>query len=65
MFMFLFSLIPATLLAVAGFLVMFASSKAEGGVQTFGRILSNPVELPQQHELGQATGWPTLFSKGR
>lgn len=40
MMMFFFSLIPATMLVVAGYFVMFASSKAEGGVQTCGKFLS-------------------------
>jgi hypothetical protein len=37
--MFFFSLIPATLLVVLGFFVMYASSKAEGGVKTCGKML--------------------------
>ena len=36
---FFFSLIPATIIAVIGFFVLFASTKAEGGVRTLGRIL--------------------------
>lgn len=37
---FFFSLIPATIITVIGFFVLFASTKAEGGVRTFGRILA-------------------------
>ena len=37
---FFFSLIPATIIAVVGFFVLFASTKAEGGVRTLGRILA-------------------------
>ena len=37
---FFFSLIPATIITVIGFFVLFASTKAEGGVRTFDRILA-------------------------
>ena len=37
---FIFSLIPATFYVVIGYLVLFASSKAEGGIKKFGQILS-------------------------
>ena len=37
---FFFSLIPATIIVVVGFFVLFASTKADGGVRTFGRILA-------------------------
>lgn len=37
---FFFSLIPATIIAVVGFFVLFASTKTEGGVRTLGRILA-------------------------
>lgn len=33
------SLFPATFFAVLGFFVLFAASRAQGGVQTFGRVL--------------------------
>ncbi len=36
---FLFSLIPATVIAVVGFLVLLASARAEGTVQKVGKIL--------------------------
>ncbi len=36
---FFFSLIPATVWAVIGFLVLFASTKAEGGLRKFGQVL--------------------------
>lgn len=37
---FFFSLIPATIWLVIGFFVLFASTKAEGGMRTFGKILA-------------------------
>ena len=37
---FFFSLIPATWFVVVGFFVLFAASKAEGGVKAFGQILA-------------------------
>ncbi len=36
---FFFSLIPATVWAVIGFFVLFASTKAEGGLSKFGQVL--------------------------
>ncbi len=36
---FFFSLIPATAWAVIGFFVLFASTKAEGGLNKFGQAL--------------------------
>ncbi len=36
---FFFSLIPATAWAVIGFFVLFASTKAEGGLSKFGQVL--------------------------
>ena len=37
---FFFSLIPATIFVTIGYFVLFASSKTEGGVSKFGRILA-------------------------
>ncbi len=37
---FLLSLIPATVLTVVGYFVLYASARAEGGVRKFGRYLS-------------------------
>jgi uncharacterized membrane protein (DUF485 family) len=37
---FFMSLVPATFLVVIGYFVLFASSRAEGGIQRFGRILA-------------------------
>ena len=37
---FFFSLIPATVWAIIGFFVLFASTKAEGGLSKFDRILA-------------------------
>lgn len=37
---FFFSLIPATLVVVLGYFILFASTKAQGGVKTFGQILA-------------------------
>ena len=37
---FFFSLIPATLVAVLGYFILFSSTKAQGGVKTFGQILA-------------------------
>ena len=37
---FFFSFMPATFWAVVGYFVLFSSTKAEGGVKTFGRILA-------------------------
>jgi hypothetical protein len=36
---FLFSLLPATILAVLGYIVLYCSAKSDGAVRTFGRIL--------------------------
>ncbi len=37
---FVFSFIPATIFLVIGYFVLFSSSKAEGALQKFGRILA-------------------------
>ncbi|MCK5091022.1 MAG: hypothetical protein KAR30_00725 [Gammaproteobacteria bacterium] len=37
---FFFSFLPATFWFVIGYFVLFASTKAEGGIQKFGRILA-------------------------
>ena len=37
---FFFSLIPATLAVVLGYFILFSSTKAQGGVKTFGQILA-------------------------
>ena len=37
---FLISLVPATFWLTIGYFVLFASSRAEAGVRTFGRILA-------------------------
>lgn len=37
---FLFSLIPATFWLVVGFFVLYTSTKAEGTLQKFGKILA-------------------------
>jgi hypothetical protein len=37
---FFFSLIPATLWVVLGYFILFSSTKTQGGVKTFGRILA-------------------------
>ena len=37
---FFFSLIPATVWAVIGFFVLFASTKAEGGLRKFAQLLA-------------------------
>ena len=37
---FFFSFMPATFWAVVGYFVLFSSSKADGGVRTFGRVLA-------------------------
>jgi len=37
---FFFSFMPATFWAVIGYFILFSSSKAEGGIRTFGRILA-------------------------
>jgi hypothetical protein len=36
---FLISLLPATILAVIGYFVLFASARAEGGLNRFGKYL--------------------------
>ena len=38
---FFFSLMPATFWAVIGYLVLFTSKKAEGGIKKFGQILAS------------------------
>ena len=37
---FFFSFMPATFWVVIGYFVLFSSSKADGGVRTFGRVLA-------------------------
>ena len=37
---FFFSLIPATMVAVIGYLVLFSTTKVEGIIQKFGKILA-------------------------
>lgn len=37
---FFFSFIPATAWIVIGYFVLFASTKGEGGVRTFGQVLA-------------------------
>ena len=37
---FFFSFLPATVWAVVGYFILFSSTKTEGGVQTFGRVLA-------------------------
>jgi len=37
---FLFSLFPATILTVLGYVVLYCSTKADGAVKTFGKILA-------------------------
>ncbi len=37
---FFFSFIPATVWVVIGYFVLFASTKAEGGIRTFGKLLA-------------------------
>ena len=36
---FFFSLLPATVWLVIGFFILFAATRAEGGLRTFGRVL--------------------------
>lgn len=37
---FLLSLLPATLLTVLGYIVLYCSIRADGGLKTFGRVLA-------------------------
>ncbi len=37
---FLFSLFPATMLTVLGYIVLYCSTKVDGGVKIFGKILA-------------------------
>jgi hypothetical protein len=37
---FFFSLIPATIWVVLGYFILFSSTKSQGSVQIFGRILA-------------------------
>ncbi len=37
---FIFSLIPATIFTVIGYFVLFSTTKTEGAVQKFGRVLA-------------------------
>ena len=37
---FFFSFVPATFWLVVGYFVLFASTKAQGGTQVFGRIVA-------------------------
>ncbi len=40
MFLFFFSLIPATVLVVVGYFILYASHRSEGGTATFGKFLA-------------------------
>ncbi len=37
---FLFSLFPATMLTVLGYIVLYCSTKAEGSMKIFGKVLA-------------------------
>jgi hypothetical protein len=37
---FFFSLLPATVLVILGYFVLFSSTKTQGAVKTFGQILA-------------------------
>ncbi len=37
---FFFSLVPATICVTIGYFVLFAASKADGGIKTFGWVLA-------------------------
>ena len=37
---FFFSLLPATIWTVVGYFVLFSTTKTEGGIQLFGKILA-------------------------
>jgi hypothetical protein len=37
---FLFSLIPATIFVIVGYLILFSATKTQGSVQVFGYVLS-------------------------
>lgn len=37
---FFFSLVPATILVVVGYFVLFSTGKAQGGTRRFGRVLA-------------------------
>jgi hypothetical protein len=37
---FFFSLMPATICVTVGYFVLFAASKADGGIKTFGWVLA-------------------------
>ena len=37
---FFFSLLPATIWAILGYFVLFSSTKTQGSIQIFGRILA-------------------------
>jgi len=37
---FFFSLLPATVWVIIGFFLLFASTKAEGGLRRFGQVLA-------------------------
>ena len=37
---FVFSLFPATVLTIFGYIVLYCATESEGGLRTFGRILA-------------------------
>lgn len=37
---FIFSLLPATVFTVLGYIVLYCATRSEGGVSTFGRVLA-------------------------
>ncbi len=37
---FFFSLVPATILVVVGYFVLFSTGKAQGGIRRFGQVLA-------------------------
>ena len=62
---FYFSLVPAMLIVVLGYFVLFSSAKAHGAVRTFGRILAILVfvvaaTLPTAGAYATYVGLPTI-----
>ena len=67
---FFFSLIPATLLVVLGYFVLFSSTKTEGAVRTFGQILAIWIFvlaaiLPVAGGYATYAGFPSIDAKMR
>jgi len=67
---FFFSLVPATLLLVVGYFVLFSTTKTAGAITTFGRILAIwlfilAAVLPAAGAYATFVGFPSMTAMMR